>query len=191
MSITRKVPFSFASRIPSSSMNDACSTEFTPARIARLMPSAPCACAATRRSHMCASWTTASSSSWEYWGAPSDSSSESTPAVASTLITSAPCRTFGTNQLADRVDPVRDAAEGLERQIRRVAVEIAVAARRAQGQTGHQHPRPRDVAVIDGFLQRDVDVFLGPDVTNRREPRLERPPGIDVGQSQPRRWGCV
>ena len=71
-------------------MNEACSTEVTPALIARLMPSVPCACAATRFSHMCASSTSALSSSCENWGAPTDSSSDSTPAVAATLITSAP-----------------------------------------------------------------------------------------------------
>src|SRR6266487_3055561 len=77
-------------RMPSSSIKLPCSTEATPARTARLIASAPWACAATLRPHIAASSTIAFSSSCEYCGAPTDSSSESTPALASTLMRSAP-----------------------------------------------------------------------------------------------------
>ena len=71
-------------------MKLACSTEATPALIARLIASVPWACAATLRPHKAASSTTTFISSCEYCGAPTDSSSESTPADAIILITSAP-----------------------------------------------------------------------------------------------------
>src|SRR5438093_1316118 len=77
-------------RMPSSSMRLPCSTDATPARTARLIASAPCAWAATFFPHIAASCTTALSSSCEYCGAPTDSSSDNTPALASTLIKSAP-----------------------------------------------------------------------------------------------------
>src|SRR3546814_3693882 len=54
------------------------------------MPSAPCACAATLRPQRCASSTIASISAWLYCGAPTESSSDNTPAVAPNLITVAP-----------------------------------------------------------------------------------------------------
>src|SRR5207245_2696444 len=73
-------------RMPSSSMRLPCSTDATPARTARLIASAPCAWAATFFPHIAASCTTALSSSCEYCGAPTDSSSDNTPALASTLI---------------------------------------------------------------------------------------------------------
>ena len=65
--------------------------EATPARIAALMPSVPCAWAATLMPCRAASSTIAFSSSQEYCCAPTGPSSESTPAVAQVLMTSAPC----------------------------------------------------------------------------------------------------
>ena len=67
----------------------------TPAREAILIPSAPCACAATfRSSSLCASFTMASSSSNVYCVVPTASPSESTPPVAHVLMTSAPYFTW-------------------------------------------------------------------------------------------------
>ena len=54
------------------------------------MPSVPWACAMTFRPHIAASSTAAFISSRVYCGAPTDSSSDSTPAVAMSLMTSAP-----------------------------------------------------------------------------------------------------
>src|SRR3989449_11552300 len=88
-------------RMPSSSMRLPCSIEATPARVARLIASAPWACAATLRPHIAASSTTALSSSCEYCGAPTDSSSDKTPALASTLMRSAPY--FTSNRIFSRI----------------------------------------------------------------------------------------
>src|ERR671920_854764 len=54
------------SRAPSSSRKVPCSMLATPARVASLIPSAPCACAATRRSSFFASSTSAVISSSVY-----------------------------------------------------------------------------------------------------------------------------
>src|SRR5258708_28329740 len=94
MSKTSQVSCSSASLMPSSSMKLECSTEVTPARMASLMPSVPWACAATRLPQTWASYTAAFISSSVYCGSPTDSSSESTPAVARILMTSAPYLTF-------------------------------------------------------------------------------------------------
>src|SRR3989442_73005 len=56
---TRYVPRCFIMSSASSSMNDPCSIESIPARIARFAPSAPCACAAVFRRNACASSTIA------------------------------------------------------------------------------------------------------------------------------------
>src|SRR5258707_920521 len=77
-------------RAPSSSRNDPCSIEATPARTASLIPSVPCACAATFLSSLFASSTSAFNSSKLYCVAPTASPSDSTPPVAQVLITSAP-----------------------------------------------------------------------------------------------------
>ena len=97
--------------MPSSSIRLPCSIEATPARTARLIASAPWACAATLRPHIAASCTTAFISSCEYCGAPTDSSSDSTPALAITLIRSAPFLTSNRTSFADLVHAVGDAGE--------------------------------------------------------------------------------
>jgi hypothetical protein len=66
----------------------------TPASAAMRIPSAPCACAITRRSCRRASSTTARISSAPYCVTPTASPSLSTPPVAHTLITSAPYFTW-------------------------------------------------------------------------------------------------
>ena len=65
---TSQVPRSSISSIPSSSRNVPCSIERTPARTARLMPSAPWACDITHRPRSAAVWTMASSSASVKWG---------------------------------------------------------------------------------------------------------------------------
>src|SRR6266536_2389480 len=98
-------------RIPSSSTRLPCSTDATPARTARLIASAPWACAATFFPHIAASSTTAFSSS-----------SDSTPALASYLDQVGPVLDLPADLAADLVDAVGDPAGLLEPQIGREAV---------------------------------------------------------------------
>ena len=88
---TRYVPFCFMSAMASSSSMEPCSIDATPARIAALIPWVPCAWAATLSPWRAASSTIARSSSSDSCCAPTVASKESTPAVAHTLITFAPC----------------------------------------------------------------------------------------------------
>ena len=90
MSATRYVPRSAISSIASSSISEPCSIERTPARTARLMPSAPCAWAATCVPAPSASSTAARSSSSVNSGMPGFVPLVSTAPVASTLMKSAP-----------------------------------------------------------------------------------------------------
>ena len=87
---TRNVPFSAMSRAPSSSSNEPCSMESTPALTAALIPSVPWACAATLRSSIWAVSTAVLSSSVLYCCAPAVSPTEMTPPVAQILMRSAP-----------------------------------------------------------------------------------------------------
>src|SRR3989442_73002 len=82
---TRYVPRCFIMSSASSSMNDPCSIESIPARIARFAPSAPCACAAVFRRNACASSTIAFSSSCVSCGVSTSSVSDNTPPVAQVL----------------------------------------------------------------------------------------------------------
>lgn len=126
MSGTKYVPRFSANWTPASSMSPACSTEDTPARMARLMASAPWAWAATRRPHMAASTTTAFNSACEYCGAPTDSSSESTPAPATTLMRSAPYFTANRTFLRSSSTPSALPEKTIEAEVAREAAQIAV-----------------------------------------------------------------
>ena len=92
-------------RMPSSSIRLPCSIDATPAATARLIASVPCACAATLRPHIAASSQIAFISSREYCGAPTDSSSERTPADAIIFMTSAPYFTFWRTSLRTASTP--------------------------------------------------------------------------------------
>ncbi len=120
--------------MPSSSIRLPCSIDATPARTARLIASAPWACAATLRPHMAASSTAAFISSCENCGAPADCSSDSTPALASSLITSAPFLTSNRTSFRISSGTVGQAGELAELEVGRETDEVTVAARRADGQ---------------------------------------------------------
>ena len=92
MSATRYVPASAIISIDSSSISDPCSIDRTPARTARLIPSAPCACAATYVPDSAVSSTAARSSSSVNSGAPGFVPLVSTAPVAMILMKSAPYR---------------------------------------------------------------------------------------------------
>ena len=92
------MPCFTANAIASSSKNEPCSTESTPALMAVLIPSVPCACAATVRPRKCASSINAFISSNVNCCAPTLVPLDRTPPVAQNLMTSAPylifCLTF-------------------------------------------------------------------------------------------------
>ncbi len=84
------MPRAFISFAISGVMKAQCSTESTPARTEARIPSAPIACAATRRPHVCASSTAASSSAGVNAVNVAPMPGVSTPPVAITLMAVAP-----------------------------------------------------------------------------------------------------
>jgi hypothetical protein len=87
--------------------------------------------------------------------------------------------------LAQLVGAVGDPGEALEPEVRREAVQIAVAAGRAERQRRHRHARTWQRAFVDRVPERDVDEFGRTDVAHAREPGLER--ALRVGRRAHRR----
>src|SRR5437773_1097732 len=197
MSGTRYVPRSFISRTPSSSTSPPCSTDATPARAARLIASAPCACAATRRPHIAASVTTAFNSSCEYCGAPADSSSDSTPAPASTLIQSAPRLTFSlilfrSSSTPSAIPENPSTRRYGENPFRSPCPPVALSASVATAMRG-----PSDGALVDRVAEGNVDEFHRTDVAHSRESGLERASRVErrahggIDRAAPERVGVI
>ena len=89
---TSHVPRSSMSSTPSSSRYVPCSMDRTPARTARLTPSAPWACDITGRPRSAAVRTMVSTSAWEKCGSLGSSNGERNPPLDAILMTSAPAR---------------------------------------------------------------------------------------------------
>src|SRR6266508_3066170 len=157
----------------SSSTSEPCSMERAPARTARLMPSAPCACAATNVPYSAASSTAARISSSLNSGAPGAVPRVSTAPVAMTLMKSAPrwriSRTtrrissteFATPNRSSRGTSRSGATGGMSPPPLEIGDE----------RSGALHPRPDDIARVDRVAEGDVDEGPeGPDVADGGEP---------------------
>jgi hypothetical protein len=169
--------------MPSSSINEPCSTDRTPARIATLIPSAPWAWAATKTP--CAA---ASSTAARTVGSSSSTTSGFVPRVRTGDDELDQVGAAG-DELADLLAGVGGRPDDPEPQVRRQgdvagqAGHLATAAGRGDVGAGALHSRASQPARVDRVAQRDVDErAIRADVANRREPGVERGPGVaDAG----------
>ena len=177
---TSQVPCSFISRMPSSSIRLPCSIESTPARIAFLIPWAPCAWAATLRPSRCASSTIALHLLRRVLRRARLSPSENTPAARAHL-DDVRAVLDDLAHLGPRLPrPVGDPGL-LDVVLEPQEVVVAVAAGDPERGPGHDEPRPGDLAGVDRVAQRDVREAVGADVAHRREPGEKRP--VRVGDA--------
>ena len=144
-----------------------------PARIASLMPAAPCACAATFRPHWCASSATARMSARDICCWPGSVLRENTPPVAQILITCAPYLRSVAHALACLFRTV-----GVERAFllhrRREERRVAVPAGGAERICGGDHARAAHLALVDGLAQADVVERVRADIAHGGESGFQR-----------------
>ena len=85
------------------------------------------------------------------------------------------------DRLAQAVRPARDALGfvPLRKQVVPQPGPVGMAADSPERVHAHEHPRPGNDSLGDRISQADVEKIVGADVANRRETRLDRPPGVD------------
>ena len=166
-------------------MKLACSTDATPALIARLIASVPCACAATLRCHIAASSTTAFISSCENCGAPDRLLLREHAGAGDQLDHVGAALDLGADELADLVDAVGDAGKAVELEVGREPAEVAVAAGRADRERGRDDARALDVARGRSRFRSATSMnSADADVAHRGEAGIERALGVEVREDR-------
>ena len=152
----------------------------TPARSAALMPSAPCACAATKLPQRVASSTATASSASEYCCAPGRDALRHHRAGRQHLDEVGAVLEVRAHHLAHLVDAVGEVADDRHVHVDGELARVAGAAGGRHVVAGHLQPRPGHRALVDGVAQIDVDVRPGrPHVAARREAGHQRGPRVD------------